>query len=390
MASSFSKYSGGVARRATGAEPPQPGNRGRRMLRLERRPQPSRAWVWATPPLAVLITMVAGGALFAALGKDPVEAITTIFWTPLFGEHAFYYRPQLLIKAAPLILIAVGLSLGFRAGVWNIGAEGQYILGALAGAGVGLAFYPLESRIVFPLMILAGALGGWAWAMIPALLRVRFGTNEILVSLMLVYVAEQLLAAMALGPMRNPEGRGFPGSSNLRDYPSAHNAEFIEGSGMHWGVAAAIIAVILAHVLLSRHLLGYQIRLTGQAPRAARFAGVRPGRLVLVCLGTSGALAGLAGMFEVSGPAGQVSIDFNVGYGFTAIIVAFLGRLHPAGILLAGLLMALTYIGGEMAQSTLGLPAAAIQIFQGMLLFFLLAVDLLTHYRLRPRKREAA
>jgi len=390
MASSFSKYSGGVARRATGAEPPQPGNRGRRMLRLERRPQPSRAWVWATPPLAVLITMVAGGALFAALGKDPVEAITTIFWTPLFGEHAFYYRPQLLIKAAPLILIAVGLSLGFRAGVWNIGAEGQYILGALAGAGVGLAFYPLESRIVFPLMILAGALGGWAWAMIPALLRVRFGTNEILVSLMLVYVAEQLLAAMALGPMRNPEGRGFPGSRNLRDYPSAHNAEFIEGSGMHWGVAAAIIAVILAHVLLSRHLLGYQIRLTGQAPRAARFAGVRPGRLVLVCLGTSGALAGLAGMFEVSGPAGQVSIDFNVGYGFTAIIVAFLGRLHPAGILLAGLLMALTYIGGEMAQSTLGLPAAAIQIFQGMLLFFLLAVDLLTHYRLRPRKREAA
>src|SRR6056297_2009169 len=390
MASSFSKYSGGVARRATGAEPPQPGNRGRRMLRLERRPQPSRAWVWATPPLAVLITMVAGGALFAALGKDPVEAITTIFWTPLFGEHAFYYRPQLLIKAAPLILIAVGLSLGFRAGVWNIGAEGQYILGALAGAGVGLAFYPLESRIVFPLMILAGALGGWAWAMIPALLRVRFGTNEILVSLMLVYVAEQLLAAMALGPMRNPEVRGFPGSRNLRQYESAHNAEIIPGSGMHWGVVAAFIAVIFAYVLLTRHSLGYHIRLTGQAPRAARFAGVRPARLVLVCLGTAGALAGLAGLFEVSGPAGQVSIDFNVGYGFTAIIVAFLGRLHPLGILLAGLLMALTYIGGEIAQSNMGLPAAAIQLFQGMLLFFLLAVDVLTNYRIRFMSREVA
>ena len=360
------------------------------MLRLEKRPQPSRLWVWATPPLAVLITMVAGGGLFAALGKDPVEAITTIFWAPLFGEYAFYYRPQLLIKAAPLILIAVGLSLGFRAGVWNIGAEGQYIAGALAGAGVGLALYPLDSVVVFPLMVLAGALGGWAWAMVPALLRVRFGTNEILVSLMLVYVAEQLLAAMALGPMRNPEGRGFPGSRNLRDYPSGHNAEIIEGTGMHWGVAAALIAVILAHVLLSRHVLGYHIRLTGQAPRAARFAGVRPGRLVVVCLGTSGALAGLAGLFEVAGPAGQVSIDFNVGYGFTAIIVAFLGRLHPLGILLAGLLMALTYIGGEMAQSTLGLPAAAIQVFQGMLLFFLLAVDLLTNYRIRPRKREAA
>jgi simple sugar transport system permease protein len=360
------------------------------MLRLESRPQPSRFWTYATPPLAVLITMIAGGALFAALGKDPVEAIATIFWQPLFGEFSFYYGPQLLIKAAPLILIAIGLSLGFRAGIWNIGAEGQYIIGALAGAGVALAFYPYESALIFPLMVLAGALGGWAWAMIPALLKLRFGTNEILVSLMLVYVAEQLLAAMALGLMKNPEGRGFPGSRNLRQYDSAHNAELIAGTGMHWGVAAALIAVILAYILLSRHSLGFHIRLAGQAPRAARFAGVRPGRLVVFCLGTAGALAGLAGMFEVSGPAGQVSIDFNVGYGFTAIIVAFLGRLHPVGIALAGLLMALTYIGGEMAQSTMGLPAAAIQLFQGMLLFFLLAVDLLTNFRIRLRTGEAA
>ncbi|MFU8777887.1 MAG: ABC transporter permease [Roseovarius sp.] len=360
------------------------------MLKLEKRPQPSQLWTWATPVLAVLITMVAGGSLFAALGKDPVAAISTIFWQPLFGEFAFYYRPQLLIKGAPLVLIAIGLSLGFRAGIWNIGAEGQYIVGALAGAGVALAFYPAESGLIFPLMVLAGALGGWAWGMIPAVLKLRFGTNEILVSLMLVYVAEQLLAAMALGLMKNPEGRGFPGSRNLRQYDSAHNAELITGTGMHWGVAAALIAVIFAYVLLSRHILGYHIRLAGQAPRAARFAGVHTGRLVVFCLGTSGALAGLAGLFEVSGPAGQVSIDFNVGYGFTAIIVAFLGRLHPFGILLAGLLMALTYIGGELAQSKMGLPAAAIQLFQGMLLFFLLAVDLLTNYRVRLVTKEVA
>ena len=360
------------------------------MLRLEKRTQPSRLWTWLTPVLAVLITMLAGGALFATLGKDPLEAIATIFWRPLFGEFAFYYRPQLLLKGAPLVLIAIGLSLGFRAGIWNIGAEGQYIVGALAGAGVGLAFYPAESWMIFPLMVLAGAVGGWAWAMIPAVLKLRFGTNEILVSLMLVYVAEQLLAAMALGLMKNPDGHGFPGSRNLRQYESAHNGELISGTGMHWGVVAAFIAVIFAHILLNRHILGYHIRLTGQAPRAARFAGVRPARLVLFCLGTSGALAGLAGLFEVAGPAGQVSIDFNVGYGFTAIIVAFLGRLHPVGILLAGLLMALTYIGGEIAQSNLGLPAAAIQIFQGMLLFFLLAVDLLTNYRIRISSREVA
>ena len=360
------------------------------MLTLEKRPQPSRLWTYLTPVVAVILTMLAGAVLFAFLGKDPVQSIRTIFWEPLFSEFAFYYRPQLLVKGAPLVLIAIGLSLGFRAGIWNIGAEGQYIIGAICGAGVGLAFYPMEAWFIFPLMVLAGALGGWAWAMIPALLKVRFGTNEILVSLMLVYVAEQLLASMSLGLLKNPEGFGFPGSRNLQQYPSAHNAELIAGSGMHWGVVSALVAVILAYILLNRHMLGFHIRLTGEAPRAARFAGVNPARLILFCLGTAGALAGLAGLFEVSGPSGQVSIDFNVGYGFTAIIVAFLGRLHPVGILLAGGLMALTYIGGEIAQSKLGLPAAAIQVFQGMLLFFLLAVDVTTNYRIRRVTREVA
>lgn len=358
------------------------------MIRLEKRPQPSRTFSMATPVLAVVATMIFGGVLFAVLGKDPVQSIITIFWEPLFGEFAFYYRPQLLIKGAPLVLIAIGLALGFKAGIWNIGAEGQYIMGAIFGAGVGLAFYPSESIFIFPLMILGGAFGGWLWAMIPTVLKVKFGTNEILVSLMLVYVAEQFLASVSLGLLKNPEGFGFPGSRNLQQYASAHNAELITGSGMHWGVVAAFIAVIFAYVLLARHRLGFAIRVTGEAPRAARFGGVNPARLILFCLGISGMLAGLAGMFEVAGPAGQITIDFNVGYGFTAIIVAFLGRLHPIGIMLAGLLMALTYIGGDIAQSQLQLPAAAIQVFQGMLLFFLLAFDLLTNYRVRFGKNE--
>ena len=360
------------------------------MIRLVKRPQPSQAWSYGAPLLAVIATILAGGALFAGLGKDPVTAIATIFWEPLFGEFAFYYRPQLLIKGAPLVLIAIGLSLGFKAGIWNIGAEGQYIMGALGGAGVALALYPLDSVLIFPAMILAGALAGWAWAMIPAILKVRFGTNEILVSLMLVYVAEKFLASMALGAMKNPEGFGFPGSRNLQQYPAAFNSDLIPNTGLHFGVIAALIAVIFAYVLLTRHRLGFAIRVTGEAPRAARFSGVNPSRLILFCLGASGALAGLAGMFEVAGPAGQVTIDFNVGYGFTAIIVAFLGRLNPIGILLAGVLMALTYIGGDIAQSNLGLPAAAIQVFQGMLLFFLLAIDLFTNYRLQFGRAEVA
>ena len=359
------------------------------MLTLEKRPQPSKAFAYLTPIFAIVMTMIFGGLLFMALGKNPFEAIRTIFWDPLFGEFAFYYRPQLLVKGGPLILIAIGLSLGFKAGIWNIGAEGQYIMGAICGAGAGLAFYPMEAWFIFPIMVLAGALGGWAWAMIPALLKVKFQTNEILVSLMLVYVAVQLLASMSLGLLKNPDGHGFPGSRNLKDYASAFNDEIITGTGMHWGVVAAFIAVIFAYVLLNRHMLGYSIRLTGEAPRAAKFSSVNPTRIILFCLGTSGALAGLAGMFEVSGPSGQISIDFNSGYGFTAIIVAFLGRLHPVGIFFAGLLMALTYIGGEMAQGNLGLPGAAIQLFQGMLLFFLLAVDLLTNYRIKLTRKEA-
>ncbi|MBU2991852.1 ABC transporter permease [Octadecabacter sp. 1_MG-2023] len=360
------------------------------MLTLEKRPQPSQFWSYAAPLVAVVLTMIAGAALFATLGTPPIEALSKIFWEPLFGKFNFFYLPQLLVKGAPLVAIALGLSLGFKAGIWNIGAEGQYIIGALCGAAVGLAFYPMEARwLIFPLMLIAGAFGGFAWAMIPGILRVKFNTNEILVSLMLVYVAEQLLASMALGLMKNPEGMGFPGSRNLSQYASS-SSWIDQGYGMHWGVVIALIAVIFAYILFSKHILGFQIKLAGQAPRAAAFSGVNPTRLVLFCLGTSGALAGLAGLTEVSGPSGLVSIDFNVGYGFTAIIVAFLGRLNPIGILLAGGLMALTYIGGDVAQSSLGLPGAAIQVFQGMLLFFLLAVDVLTNYRVRMARGATA
>ncbi len=350
------------------------------MIRLIRRPAPSRAMIWLTPILAVLATMLAGGLLFASAGKDPFASIRMIFWDPLMGDMAFYYRGQLLVKSAPLILIALGLALGFRAGVWNIGAEGQYIIGALCGAAVGLAAYPLEARWLFPLMVAAGALGGYLWAMIPALLKNRFETSEILVSLMLVYVAQILLTYMAFGPMKNPEGMGFPGSRNLAQYPSSANPELIAGTGAHWGVVVAFGAVLASYLVMQKSLFGFHIRVAGAAPKAARFAGVVPARLVALCLGLSGALAGMAGLFEVTGPAGQVMDTFGAGYGFTAIIVAFLGRLNPLGIALAGLLMGLTYIGGDVAQLMLQLPSAAIQVFQGMLLFFLLGFDLLTNF----------
>ena len=353
------------------------------MIKLEARPTPSKSMLYWTPVLAVVLTILAGGLLFVALGKNPFEAIRMIFWDPVLGEFAYYYRGQILIKAAPLIMIALGLSFGFRAGIWNIGAEGQFIMGAVVGGATGLAMYPLDSAIVFPMMIIMGAFGGFLWAMIPAILKIKFNANEILVSLMLVYVAFNFLAGMVTGPLKSPIGMGFPESRSFQQWPSAHNAELIVGSGIHWGVLVTFGLVVAAYVALSRHIFGFNIRLTGQSPKAARFSGVNPDVLVAACLGLSGALAGMAGLFEVTGPAGKLSTTFPQFYGFTAIIVAFLGRLNPIGILFAGLLLAVTYVGGDIIQSNLSLPKASIQVFQGMLLFFLLAVDVLVNFRIK-------
>lgn len=361
------------------------------MFKLERRPTPSKAMVVLTPVLAVVLTMIAGGILFAILGKNPFEAIRIIFWDPLFNEVvASYTRPQLLVKAAPLITIALGLSFGYRANIWNIGAEGQFIMGAIAGGAVGLAFYPTESVLIFPLMVLAGAIGGFLWAMIPAFLKIKFNANEILVSLMLVYVAINFLGAMVTGPLRSPVGMNFPVSRNFNEYPSAYNGELIANTGLHMGIFVTLAAVIVSYILLKHHIFGFQVRTAGQSPRAAKFSGVNPNITIAICLGISGGLAGMAGLFEVTGPAGKLSTNFPLGYGFTAIIVAFLGRLNPIGIMLAGLLMALTYIGGELAQFQLSVPAASIQVFQGMLLFFMLAVDILVTFRIRLASREVA
>ena len=348
------------------------------MFKFEARSAPSPVMRAATPVLALIATMLAGALLFSLLGKNPVEAIRTIFVDPLLDP---YSRSELLIKGSPLVLIALGLSLGFRAGVWNIGAEGQFIIGAITGGATGLAFYGTSGVWLLPLMAIAGALGGFLWAMIPAILRIRFNANEILVSLMLVYVATLLLSALVSGPLRDPDGFNFPESRVFHD--SATLPILMAGTRVHAGVLVSLAAVVIGYILLEKHVFGFHVKLTGSAPKAANYAGVNQNKIIAACLGISGALAGLAGLFETAGPVGQLVPALPVGYGFTAIIVAFLGRLHPVGILAAGFVMALTYIGGETAQFSLGLPAAAISVFQGMLLFFLLAFDILVNYRIK-------
>lgn len=351
------------------------------MIRLELRKDISPAMAYLAPALAVLVTALAGTLIFAALGKDPIEAVRLFFIQPL-GD--WFSVSEMIVKATPLILIAIGLSFGFRAGVWNIGAEGQFTFGALAGGATALALYDVAGIWVLPLICIAGAAAGMAWAAIPALLRTRFNANEILVTLMLSYVAVLLLSVLVHGPLKDPDGMNFPESRLFHD--SATLPILFEGTRAHVGFLVALGFVVAAWVMLGRHILGFQVKVMGQAPRAARFGGFVENRIIWFCLMLSGGLAGLAGVFEAAGPVGQLVPALPVGYGFTAIIVVFLGRLQPIGILIAGFVMALTYIGGETAQIELNLPSAITGVFQGMFLFSLLGIDVFARYRLRRIK----
>ncbi len=346
----------------------------------------SRLWAYASPALAIVLTLITTAIVFAILGKEPLEALRVMWLDPIFAKRGF---SELFIKASPLIMIAVGLSLGFRANVWNIGAEGQYIMGAIFATGVALFFYDVEGFPVWALMIPAGILGGMFWGAIPAVLKTRFNASEILTSLMLTYVANLVLLYLVVGPWKDPEGYGFP---QTRLFTSAASSpHLISGTRIHLGVVAAIIVVGLGWFLLSKSMLGFKLKVVGQAPRAAAYAGFSTRSLTWLSMLVGGGLAGLAGMFEVAGPIGQLTPALSTGYGFTAIIVAFLGRLHPVGVFFGGLVLALSYLGGEKAQIALGLPAAVTKINQGILLFYLLGCDLLIRHRLRIdlRKRGA-
>ena len=346
--------------------------------RLEPRDGASAAMLLATPVIAVALTLVSGVVLFAALGFDPGRSLHTFFIKPI---ASLYGLTELAVKATPLAIIGVGLAMGFRANVWNIGAEGQFTLGAVCGGGVALAFHGSDSVFVLPAMVLAGMLGGLAWGAIPAWLRVRYNANEILTSLMLTYVAVLFLGFLVHGPWRDPEGLNFPESRMFEDVSLL--PIILEGTRLNIGAPAALLIVLGGWVLISRSFIGFQIKVVGQSPAAASYAGFSQRRLIWTTLLLSGGLAGLAGIFEVSGPIGQLQPSVSPGYGFTAIIVAFLGRLHPVGVLFAALLVALSYIGGELAQIELKLPLAVTGVFQGMLLFFLLASDVLVRYRVR-------
>ena len=351
------------------------------LLKVEPRREVPRALQWATPLLAVVLTIVTGFFLFLVLGVDPFLALWAMFVSPL---TSLYGIAELCLKATPLILCAIGLAIGFRAGVWNIGAEGQLTLGAIAGGGVALFWGSFLGPLTLPVMCLFGVLGGMAWAAIPAFLKTRWDVNEILTSLMLTYVATLLLSTLVYGSWKDPDGFNFPQTKFFSDITEWSAIPIIlPETRLHLGFLATLLIVAAAWVLVSRSLIGFQVRVIGLAPAAAGFAGFSRKKVIWLTMLLSGGLAGLAGLFEVAGPIGQLVPRVSPGYGFTAIIVAFLGRLNPLGILAAGFLMALSFIGGENAQVEAQLPQATTGVFQGLLLFWVLACDFLLKYRVR-------
>lgn len=356
------------------------------MIILEKRDD-RPAWLsLASPLVAVALTMLVGAIMFALMGKNPVQAMTVYFLDPLKDGWALQ---ELTVKATPLILIGVGLTLCYLSNNWNIGAEGQLVMGAVFGTWVALATHgTANGPWVLPAMLAMGAVGGMLLALVPAILKTRFGANEILTSLMLVYVAELLLDYLVRGPWRDPQGFNFPQSVNFE--PEAVMPLVFGGGRMHIGFVLAVIVAFLVAILVGRTLKGFEIKLAGEAPRAARFAGFDDRRTTWFVFAVSGALAGIAGIIEVAGPIGQLQPTISPGYGFTAIIVAFLGRLNPIGALIAGLFLALTFIGGENAQIALRVPIDLTRVFQGLLLFFVLACDTFLLYRLRWTRTERA
>ncbi len=348
------------------------------MLKLEPRPQASRWWSYGSPLLALAITVLIGVALFVALGKDPVRGLQVFFWEPIKSPYAL---GELVVKATPLLLIALGLAVCFRSNVWNIGAEGQFVMGAIAAGGVALLAGPQTGVWIMPVVLLAGVLGGMVWAGLVALLRDRFNANEILVSLMLVYVATLVLSYLVFGPWKDPAGYNFPQTKTFA--AATQIPRLMAGSRMNIGLLLALAGAAGLWVFLFRTRAGFALQVGGLAPAAARYAGFSSRRALWTALLISGGAAGLAGALEVAGPIGQLTPYVPAGYGFAAIIVAFVGRLHPVGMVLSAILMSMFYIGGELAQSRLGLPKSLTGVFQGLLLFTLLACDTLIAYRIR-------
>lgn len=348
-------------------------------IELVKRPERSRAMMLGSPLIAVGLTVLVAAAVFAVQGHNPLQGIYLFFLEPV---TSLWGVEQLIMKAVPLVIIALGLSVCYLSNNWNIGAEGQLTIGAIVGSMLPVLAPEFVSPVVFPLMILMAMAGGAAYAAVPAILKTRFGTNEILTSLMLVYASGLFLDWLVRGPWRSPQGFNFPITVDFHAWATLGTWNL---GGLYLNLAApiALLAVAVLAVVMRSTLKGFEVRVLGQSPRAGAFAGFSARRMTLFAFMLSGALAGLAGILVVMSEIQKLQPVISPGYGFTAIIVAFLGRLNPVGILVAGLVIALSYLGGEAIQTSMQMSSKVATVLQGILLFLVLACDTLILYRIR-------
>jgi len=355
-----------------------------RDYRIERAPEPSRGSTALVSLLSVLLALLFGGVLLAIAGENPLLVYQAMLSGALGDWNGV---AETLVKTTPLLLAGLGVAVAFRMQLWNIGAEGQLYWGAIFATGAALFVFPTAPPwVLVPAMIAAALLGGGLWGLIPGALRAWFGASEIITSLMLNYVAILFSEYLVHGPWRDPAAFGFPGTPPIPD------AGWLPNWGttrVHLGLLFGLVAALILWVMLRRTRWGYEISVMGENPRAALYAGMPTKRTILLVMALSGALAGLAGMSEVAGIGHQLQRNLSPGYGYAAIIVAWLGRLHPFGAVLVAFFLAALTVGGDRLQMSLGLPAAIAPMLQGTILFFLLGGDVLTRYRLSRRLPNA-
>lgn len=345
-------------------------------LILEKREATPRFLFWLVPVLSIVLALLIGALLIWIAGFNPWFAYYEMFMGA-FGSA--YALSETLVKAIPLILCGLGVGLAFKTVLWNIGAEGQLYMGAFAATGVALAFPGGQAWWVLPLMFIAGFLAGAVWGLIPGVLKARMNVNEIITSLLLNYVAILWVDYLVYGPWKDPKGYNFPFTAPFS--PSAWLPTFGD-TRIHLGLIFGLVAAVLIYFLLRSTRLGFEIRVIGENPQAARYAGMNIPRTILLVFLLSGGLAGLAGMAEVSGIIHRLQHAISPGYGYTAIIIAWLSRLNPVLTILVSFLFGGLLVGGFSVRA-FGLSESLVYLLQGMILFFLLGGEILVRYRLR-------
>ena len=354
------------------------------MLNAEPRVESSKAMAWVYPFIAIVLTMLTSSLIFMLLDVSPVKAFNVFIIQP-FSDA--YNIGELLVKSTPLLLCAVGLAICYRANIWNIGAEGQLLVGAIATTYVAVNATETSGFGLLFLALLAGTCAGMAWAAIPTFLNRAFHTNIILTTIMLNYIGLYTLLWAVHGPLADPQGFGFPESVMFSD--SVLLPLILDEGRASISILIAIVVALLCGFTLFKTLPGFKIRVYGEDQLAARYAGFSGNKIIWGVMLFAGALAGFAGAAEVTGPIGQLIPSVSPGYGYAAIIVAYLGRLNPYGIIVSALFMGALYMGSDLAQIELGLPTAITGLFQGCLLFFLLACDFLIFYRIKVMSPKA-